>query len=99
MSFRSQDFFNGAIERSTINLQSPSGFYEPLELLFIRRFLFRYCFFLSAASFGLLSHPISALTSCLIGETLPNDALERNFGARFIVHAKSDAVVIAEIVL
>lgn len=82
-----------------ISANLSSGFYEPLELLFIRRFLFRHFFFLSAASFGLLSHPISALTSCLIGETLANDAFKRAVRAGLVVHAKSNVVVIAEIIL
>lgn len=90
--------FHCPLKRIRIGLDNSSGFYESLELVFIRRSLFRCCLFLSAASFGLLSHPISALTSCLIGETLADDAFERDLGAGFVVHTQSDAVVIAEVV-
>src|SRR4051812_30727414 len=37
-------------------------------------------------------------TNCLIGEPLADHTPQRRSGAAFIVHAKSDAVVIAEIV-
>lgn len=71
-----------------VSVNLASGFYEPLALRF-RYFLIRRlsCFFLSSASFGLSSHPISPLTSCLIGETLANNAVHGAFGALKIIHA------------
>jgi hypothetical protein len=87
-----------------VNAEHPSGFYEPLGLRFriARRDLARASLASLArtyASFGLLRHSPSSVTSCAIGQPVPNAALQSIVGAGLIVHAECNAVVIAEIEL
>lgn len=78
------DLFKSFLENPAplINAKFASSLYEPLALRFLNFFIrCTSCFFLSAASFGLSSHPISPLTSCLIGETFADDTANGTFGA------------------
>ena len=67
-----------------------SGLNKLLELPSVFHFRRRLCFFLRAVNFRLGSHPISALTSCLIGETLAYYATHRRKAAN--AHRLADAL-------
>jgi hypothetical protein len=88
------------IERS-LNTNRPSGFYEPLGLFFLCRFLCAPVASLrrTSASFGLFTHGASSFVSRSIGEPFAHDALQRAFRTLAIVASEPNAIVIPEIEL